>query len=159
MEERFRASSLQVSSCEDLLHIERERCDPERELGRAYPSSCWPYVADVGVFLSSITRSASHDQKTLTLVQLVTLEDGSREDPIFTTIFAGHLKYLGQEQLSLAGRKWYADKFELKVAAHPPFLAWTSPEGLLLAFAPENKNKTLAHDGTELVRFQQSNDF
>jgi hypothetical protein len=109
--------------------------------------------------LSSIARSASHDQKTLTPVQLVTLEDGSREDPIFTTIFAGHLKYLGQEQLSLAGRKWYADKFELKVAAHPPFLAWTSPEGLLLAFAPENKNKTLAHDGIELVRFQQSNDF
>ena len=116
----------------------------------------WPLSA---FSLSSITRSARHDQKTMTPVQLVTLENGSREDPIFTTTFSGHLKYLGQEQLSLAGRKWHADKFHLKVAVHPPFLLWTSPEGLLLAFALENKNKTLAHDGIELVRFQQSNDF
>ncbi|HTS10139.1 MAG TPA: hypothetical protein VMP68_31540 [Candidatus Eisenbacteria bacterium] len=109
--------------------------------------------------MSSITRSASHDQKAMTPVQLVTLENGSREDPIFTTTFSGHLKYLGQEQLSLAGRKWHADKFQLKVAVHPPFLLWTSPEGLLLALALENKNKTLAQDGIELVKFQQSNDF
>jgi hypothetical protein len=116
----------------------------------------WPISA---FSLSSLTRSASHDPKTLTPVELVTLEEGSREDPIFTTILSGQLKYFGQEELSLAGRKWHADKFELKVAVHPPFLVWTSPEGLLLAFTPENKNKTLAHDGVELVRFQQSKGF
>jgi len=69
------------------------------------------------------------------------------------------LKYLGQEELSLAGRKWHADKFELKLAVHAPFLIWTSPEGLLLAFARENKNKILAGDGIVLDRFQQSREF
>jgi hypothetical protein len=113
----------------------------------------WPISA---FSLSSITRSASHDQKTITPVELVTLEEGSREDPIFATTLSGHLKYLGEEDLLLAGRKWHADKFELKVAMHAPFLVWTSPEGLLLAFASENKNKTLAGDGIVLVRFQQS---
>ncbi|MGP0018300.1 MAG: hypothetical protein ACLPHP_07005 [Candidatus Sulfotelmatobacter sp.] len=116
----------------------------------------WPISA---FSLSSITRSASHDRKTMTPVELVMLEEGSREDPIFTTTLSGHLKYLGQEKLLLAGREWHADKFELKVATHPPFLVWTSPEGLLLAFTPENENKTIAGDGIVLVSFQQSKEF
>ena len=74
------------------------------------------------------------------------------------TILSGHLKYLGSEELTLADHKWRADKFELKVPLHAPFLLWTSPEGLLLAFAPETKNKILSGDGMVLVRFQQWTD-
>jgi hypothetical protein len=69
------------------------------------------------------------------------------------------LTYLGQEGLLLADHKWRADKFELKVPLHAPFLLWTSPEGLLLAFAPETKNKIPSGGGMVLVRFQQWMEF
>jgi len=46
----------------------------------------WPISA---FSLSSITRSASHDQKTMTPVELVTLEETGRADPIFTLILSG----------------------------------------------------------------------
>ena len=61
--------------------------------------------------------------------------------------------------LTLADRKWRADKFELKVPLHAPFLLWTSSEGLLLAFGPETKNKVLSGDNMVLVRFQQWMEF
>jgi hypothetical protein len=95
----------------------------------------------------------------MTPIELVTLEEVSRADPILATTLSGHLKYLGQEQLLLADHKWRADKFELKVPLHAPFLLWTSPQGLLLAFAYENKAKTLAQDGMVLSEFQQWEEF
>jgi hypothetical protein len=112
----------------------------------------WPISA---FSLSGITRSASHDAKMMTPVDLVRVEETSSADPIMATILSGHLKYLGAEDLTLADHKWRADKFELKVPLHAPFLLWTSSEGLLLAFAPETKNKSLSGDGMVLVRFQQ----
>jgi hypothetical protein len=91
--------------------------------------------------------------------ELVRLEETSRSDPIMTTILSGDLKYLGQEELDLADHKWRADKFELKVPLHAPFLLWTSPDGLLLAFAPETKNKVLSQDGMVLVKFHEWMEF
>jgi len=112
----------------------------------------WPISA---FSLSGITRSASRDPKIMTPVDLVRVEEESTADPIMATILSGHLKYLGSEELTLADRKWRADKFELKVPLHAPFLLWVSPEGLLLAFAPETKNKVLSSDGMVLIKFQQ----
>jgi hypothetical protein len=43
----------------------------------------WPIFA---FLLSSITRSASHDPKTTTPVELLTFEETSDADPIFTSI-------------------------------------------------------------------------
>jgi hypothetical protein len=116
----------------------------------------WPISA---FSLGSITRSASHKPKVLTPVERLRLDEVSRADPIMTTILSGHLRYLGQEGLLLADHKWRADKFELKVPLHAPFLLWTSPEGLLLAFSPETKNKILSGGGMALVRFQQWMEF
>jgi hypothetical protein len=116
----------------------------------------WPISA---FSLGSITRSASHDPKTTTPIELVRLQEANKADPIMATILAGHLKYLGREELQLAGHKWCADKFELKVPLHAPFLLWTSAEGLLLAFAPETKDQTISGDGMVLVKFQQWRQF
>ena len=116
----------------------------------------WP----ISVFsLSSVTRSAVHDPTKVTPVELVRVEEASRADPALATILSGEMKYIGQEDLSLAGRKWRAEKFELKVPLHAPFLIWTSPEGLLLGFAPENNNKTLSETGMQLVSFRQWQEF
>ena len=112
----------------------------------------WPISA---FSLGGITHSASHDPKIMTPVDLVRVEEASSADPIMATILSGHLKYLGLEELTLADRKWQADKFELKVPLHAPFLLWTSPQGLLLAFGPETKNKVLSGDSMVLIRFQQ----
>ena len=113
----------------------------------------WPISA---FSLSSITRGASHDPKTATPVELVTFEEISDADPIFTSILGGHLRYLGQEKLLLAGREWLADKFELKVATHAPFLLWTSSQGLLLAFAYEKDSNKIPQEGMVLASFHDS---
>jgi hypothetical protein len=110
----------------------------------------WPISA---FSLSSITRSASHNPKAITPVELLTFEEISDADPVYTTTLGGYLKYLGQEKLSLAGREWLADKFELKVATHPPFLLWTSSQGLLLGFAYEKDSDKLSQEGMILDSF------
>ena len=112
----------------------------------------WPISA---FSLSSITRGASHDPKTATPVELLTFEETSDADPIFTSILGGRLRYLGQEKLVLAGREWLADKFELKVATHAPFLLWTSSQGLLLAFAHEEKINVPPDKGMVLISFHE----
>jgi hypothetical protein len=116
----------------------------------------WP----ISVFsLGSVTRSAVHDPRKLTPVELVRVEEVSRADPALATILSGDMKYIGQEELLLAGRKWRADKFELKVPLHAAFSIWTSPEGLLLGFAPGNDIKMLSESGMQLVSFRQWQEF
>lgn len=116
----------------------------------------WPISA---FSLSSITRDASHDPKRTTPIELLTFEEPSDADPVITTTLGGYLKYLGQEKLSLAGGEWLADKFELKVAMHAPFLLWTSSQGLLLAFAHEKDGNRLPdNEGMVLVSFRKWQD-
>jgi hypothetical protein len=111
----------------------------------------WPISA---FSLSNITRRAAKIRDKLTPVQLVTVEEPSPRDPVFVSTLDGNLKYLAQEEIALAGKKWRADKFELKVPLHPAFIIWTSPAGLLLRFAPESKS-TQGAEGLQLVHFQQ----
>jgi len=115
----------------------------------------WPISA---FSLSSITRGASHDAKTVTPVELFTFDETGGPDPVFAMTLVGRLKYLGQEKLLSAGRKWLADKFELKVAMHLPFLLWTSPQGLLLAVAYETKSNQM-DEAMVLAVFHQWQDF
>jgi hypothetical protein len=77
---------------------------------------------------------------------------------VFVSTLDGNLKYLAEEEITLAGEKWRADKFELKVPLHPAFIIWTSPEGLLLRFAPESESTQTA-EGLQLVRFEQGANF
>jgi hypothetical protein len=117
----------------------------------------WPISA---FSLSSITRSASRDPKTTTPVELLTFEELSYVDPLFTTILTGQLKYLGHEKVHLAGHEWLADKFELKVATQAPFLLWVSSQGLLLASAYKSEsNKLPEDDGMVLVSFRVWQEF
>lgn len=116
----------------------------------------WPISA---FSLGSVTRSAVHDPNKVTPVELVRVEEASRAEPVLATILSGDIKYIGHDELLLAGRKWRADKFELKVPLHAPFVIWTSPQGLLLGFAPENNNKTLSEAGMQLVSFRQWQEF
>jgi hypothetical protein len=115
----------------------------------------WPISA---FSLSNITRRAAKIHDKLTPVQLVTVEEPSPRNPVFVSTLDGNLKYLAQEEITLARKKWRADKFELKVPLHPAFIIWTSPEGLLLRFAPESKS-TEAAEGLQLVHFQQGANF
>jgi hypothetical protein len=66
---------------------------------------------------------------------------------------------VGREQFRTAGRKWLADKFELKVPLNPDFILWTSPQGLLLDFTLEDNANRLTEHGMNLVRYQQFADF
>ena len=60
----------------------------------------------------------------------------------------------------MAGREWLADKFELKIAMHAPFLLWTSSQGLLLAFAHEKDvNRLPDNEGMVLVSFHKWQEF
>jgi hypothetical protein len=143
----------------DKLQCTSGAKDPSQAINLNLPmKASYGFLWPISAFsLSSITRGASKNAGKITPVQLVTVEEISKDDPVFVSILDGNLKYLGEEEISLAGKQWRADQFELKVPLHPPFVIWTSPEGLLLGFAPEGRS--LAEAGLRLVRFQQLANF
>ncbi len=59
----------------------------------------WPISA---FSLSSVTRSAIHDPKKLTPVELVRVEEASRAIRFWRRSWPGTCKYIGQEELLLA---------------------------------------------------------
>lgn len=115
----------------------------------------WPPSAFT---LGAITHLAPRDPKIKRLVDLLTFEEVSFANPVSPMILSGQLKYLGKEDLLLAERNWVADKFELKMPFHAPFLLWVSARGLLLAFAPETHDKALS-GGMVLTRYEEFEDF
>lgn len=134
--------------------------DPSQSVNLNVPmKDAYGFLWPISAFsLSNITRRAAKIRDKLTPVQLVTVEEPNPQNPVFVSILDGNLKYVAEDELTLAGKKWLADKFELKVPLHPAFIIWTSPEGLLLRFAPESKNMQ-ATEGLELVHFQQEANF
>jgi hypothetical protein len=99
----------------------------------------WPISA---FSMSSITRSVDRDPGRTIPVQLVMVDEPSRELPVDASVLNGYLKYLGQDKMILAGRKWNADKFELKVPLYSPFLIWTSPEGFFSGLLSRARPRT-----------------
>jgi hypothetical protein len=116
----------------------------------------WPISA---FSISNITRGADKTPGKLTPVRLITVEELSSENPVFISALDGHVTYLGQENITLSQRTWRADKFELKVPLHPPFVIWTSPEGMLLRFVPEINGQRQPESGLVLVHFEQLSSF
>jgi hypothetical protein len=116
----------------------------------------WPISA---FSVSNITRFADREKHTAIPVDMLTIDEPDRADPVMATVLEGRLRYLGQEQTTIAGRKWLADEFELKVPLHPAFMIWTSAQGLLLDFALENNQGRLTEEGMELVKYQQSAEY
>lgn len=131
--------------------------DPNQAVNLDMPmNGAYGFLWPISAFsLSNITRNAEKVPRKLTPVQLVTVEEPSKENPVFVSTLDGHLKYIGQEEVVQAGKTWRADKFELKIPLHPPFIIWTSPEGLLLGFAPETGTEIPAESGLWLFHFQQ----
>jgi hypothetical protein len=134
--------------------------DPSQSVNLNVPmNDAYGFLWPISAFsLSNITRRTAKIHDKLTPVQLVTVEEPSPRNPVFVSTLDGNLKYLTEEEITLAGKKWRADKFELKVPLHPAFIIWTSPEGLLLRFAPESKS-TQAAEGLQLVHFQPGANF
>jgi hypothetical protein len=112
----------------------------------------WPISA---FSLSHITRSVDHRAGHTEPVRMITVEEANAENPAVTTILDGSVRYLSEEQIVVAQRKWDASKFELRIALHPPFLIWTSKQGLLLDFSEQNNRGRPTETGMSLTRFQQ----
>ena len=151
-------------SCE-FLHAQLDCAsggtDPRREIklqtplhnpyGLLWPISPFSFVG--------LARQAERDPTRATGVDLVRIEQPDRENPVRVTILEGPLRYLGEEDIEAAGRKWHAHKFSLKVPLHPEYLIWTSPKGLLVALAIEHEHKDWPKEGLRLVQFEGSSDF
>ncbi len=116
----------------------------------------WPISA---FSLSNIARYALDKKGDPIIVEMVLVDEPSAENPIRTSVVVGNLQYQASEMIRVAGRRWQADRFELKVALHAPFLIWTSPSGLLLDFAEEDNNRHITERGMTIVRYQQYTDF
>ena len=112
----------------------------------------WPISA---FSLSHITRFTGRTPASVISVQMVSVDEPNTENPVFASVLDGHLAYLGHESVTIAHRKWWADKFELRVPLHAPFLIWTSSAGLLLDVAEEDNHGHLREQGMKLVRYQQ----
>ncbi len=112
----------------------------------------WPISA---FSLSGIARGAERDPNRATEVDLARIEQPDKENPVEVTILKGRLRYLGQVRLDLAGQKWRAYEYSLKVALRPDSLIWVSARGLLLAIAVEHGHANWREEGLKLVRFHQ----
>jgi hypothetical protein len=109
--------------------------------------------------LGGLTRQAERDALHSTRVQLLSLEQPSKALPVYPVVLCGDLQYLGQEAMEVAGQRWVAHKFSLKVAMHPQYLIWTSSRGLLLSLAIGHTHPGWPQEGMKLVRFKKWVDF
>jgi hypothetical protein len=112
----------------------------------------WPISA---FSLSGLTREAERDPHGETRIQLISIEQPSAEMPVVPTILDGELRYLGEENLDVAGQPLRAFKFSIKVVLSPELLIWTSRRGLLLAVAVQHEQKNWPEEGMKLLHFQQ----
>jgi hypothetical protein len=146
-------------SCEFLpkeLHCFSEAKDPKQSVNLRVPMDhpfalLWP----VSPFsLSGLTRETERELGHGTEVQLLSVEQPDRYDPVRPTILTGQLQYLGEENIQAADQNWTAHKFSLKVPSYPQFLIWTSSKGILLALAIEHAHPNWPQEGMKLTRFK-----
>jgi hypothetical protein len=141
----------------DRLHCSSNAKDPHQKVELEIPMRhtfglLWP----ISPFsLSGITRAAGRCPNDVTPVQLVEVVEESVEAPVSPLVLDGHLRYLGQEEIRMARRKWRADKFALDVPLHPGYLIWTSPEGILLSLAVDEGARNEPPRRLDLVRYEK----
>ena len=112
----------------------------------------WPISA---LSLSGITREAERDAHQTTPIQLVSIEQPSADIPVNPIIREGELRYLGDENIDIAGQSHRAFKFSIKVALSPELVVWTSPKGVLLKVGIQHEGKDWPEESMKLVRFQE----
>jgi len=113
----------------------------------------WPLSA---FSAAAVTRQADRRAGRVTEIQLVEIDQPGPSNPVMTVTGAGQLRFLGQEQLVIAGQTWQADKFELQASmpvAPRKSLLWVSATGLLLKIQAQRNGHP---EGTlELSRFKE----
>ena len=109
--------------------------------------------------LSGITRQVERSLTRPTEVDMVSIVQPSRTNPVAPTVLEGPIQYMGEDNIKAAGRNWRAFKFSLKVPMHPRYVIWTSQNGLLLGVAMEHPHKDWQDEGLRLARFQGSEKF
>jgi hypothetical protein len=112
----------------------------------------WPVSA---FSLSGLTREGERDPHRETAIQLVSIEQPSAEIPVNPMILDGDLRYMGEENIDVAGKQRRAFKFSIKVAISPELIIWTSPKGLLLAVAVRHEGKDWPEESMKLLHFQE----
>jgi hypothetical protein len=112
----------------------------------------WPISA---LSLSGITREAERDAHQTTPIQLVSIEQPSADIPVNPIIREGELRYLGDENIDIAGQSHRAFKLSIKVALSPELVVWTSPKGVLLKVGIQHEGKDWPEESMKLVRFQE----
>ena len=152
-------------SCEFLtarLDCSSGGSDPKREIRMHTPMQhpygiLWP----VSPFsFTGITRQVERDRANATRVDLIRIEQPAMNNPVQATILEGPLRYLGDETITAAGKKWPAHKFSLKVPMNPEYFLWTSrSRGLLLLLSVRNENSDQIEEGIRLERFESSEEF
>jgi hypothetical protein len=143
------------------LHCTSNAKDPSQsiklDLTMAHPYGfLWPISA---FSLASIARAEEKRRHEVLPVQVITVEEPSIADPVFPLVIDGRLRYIGKVDVTLAGRKWKADKFELEVPLHPKFLILTAREGFLLDLIVEDPTSNSPLAELKLIRYQQFADF
>ena len=113
----------------------------------------WPISA---FSLSGVTREAERDPKQSTRIQLISIEQPSAEIPVNPMILEGQLRYLGEDNIDVAGQPRRAFKFSIKVALSPELILWTTPRGLLLSVAAQHEGKSWPEESMKLIHLQES---
>jgi hypothetical protein len=151
-------------SCEFLpaeLACSSGGSDPKREiklrtrLAKPY-GLLWP----ISPFsFGSITRQVERDPSKPADVDLVRIEQPSMAHPVQATVLEGPLRYLGEDGIEAAGRKWRSHKFSLKVPMQPECFLWTSSKGLLLALEFRSDHATASEGSIRLEHFESFGEF
>lgn len=160
---RWRPDSGPVS-CDFLpkeLHCFSEAGDSKNSVDLRVPLNrpfalLWPLAP---ISLSGLTREAERDPGRGTQVQVVSIEQPSRDNPMQPTILSGELLYVGEERFRAADQEWNAHKFSLKVPFHSPFVIWVSSKGILLGLAIEHEHPNWPKEGIRLTHFNNWADF
>jgi hypothetical protein len=152
-------------SCEFLptrLDCSSGGSDPKREIRMHTPMQhpygiLWP----VSPFsFTGITRQVERDRANATRVDLIKIEQPAMNNPVQATILEGPLRYLGDETITAAGKKWLAHKFSLKVPMNPEYFIWTSrSKGLLLLLSVQHEHSEQIEEGIRLEKFEGAEEF
>jgi hypothetical protein len=136
--------SSNAKSAEEALEL---RIPMQKPFGLLWPISAFS--------LSGLTREAERDPRHATQIQLVSIEQPSADMPVLPMILDGELRYLGEENIEIAGLPQRAFRFSIKAALSPEIVVWTTTDGLLLAVSVEHGDKNWPAQGMKLLHFQE----
>jgi hypothetical protein len=143
------------------LHCSSHAVKPENAIQLTLPMQhpfglLWPISA---FSLSGLTRETERDPNHAAQVQLISIKQPSRDMPVEPTILDGELRFMGEENLDVAGHSERSLKFSIKVALSPELMIWTTPKGLLLAASVQPVSPAWPVTSMKLVQFHKFEDF